>query len=276
MGVATDMRLEVLSCLPVGPRRATPLLFVHGICHAAWCWEPFLTFFAGRGYASYALSLRGHGASESRGPLRFVRIRDYVHDVAQVAQQLPATPVVLGHSMGGLVVQHYIQDHPVAGTVLLASVPPREGAIGATLRVARRHPLRWLKANLTWSLYPLVEGPKMTRSLFFSDDTPEADVSAYAARMQDESYLAYLDLLGLDLPRPRAGARPMLVVGAEDDRLFNHADVARTARAYGVPYEIVPGIAHDVMLDHGWERVAELIAAWLDPLTGEVSTSGTP
>jgi pimeloyl-ACP methyl ester carboxylesterase len=44
--------------------RPTPLLFVHGAWHGAWCWdEYFLDFFAGRGYRALAVSLRGHGNS---------------------------------------------------------------------------------------------------------------------------------------------------------------------------------------------------------------------
>jgi pimeloyl-ACP methyl ester carboxylesterase len=41
-----------------------PLLFVHGGCHAAWCWdEQFLDFFAEKGFRPLAVSWRGHGLS---------------------------------------------------------------------------------------------------------------------------------------------------------------------------------------------------------------------
>jgi pimeloyl-ACP methyl ester carboxylesterase len=50
--------LELLESLPVAGRKPTPLLFVHGAWHAAWCWaEHVLPFMAARGYASYAVSL---------------------------------------------------------------------------------------------------------------------------------------------------------------------------------------------------------------------------
>ena len=42
----------------------SPIFFVHEAWHAAWCWENFLPYFANRGYAAYAVSLRGHGTSE--------------------------------------------------------------------------------------------------------------------------------------------------------------------------------------------------------------------
>ena len=56
----------------------TPLLFVHGGWHAAWCWdEHFLEFFAAAGYRAIALSLRGHGGSPTTKPLSNCSIADY-------------------------------------------------------------------------------------------------------------------------------------------------------------------------------------------------------
>ena len=62
--------LEVLCRMPAGEARPTPLLFVHGAYTAAWCWdENFLPWFAEQGYAAYAVSLSGHGASRGRAYL---------------------------------------------------------------------------------------------------------------------------------------------------------------------------------------------------------------
>ena len=62
------MRLEIIARAPAAEPRPTPLLFVHGAWHGAWCWdEHFLGYCARRGYAAVALSLRGHGGSGGRG-----------------------------------------------------------------------------------------------------------------------------------------------------------------------------------------------------------------
>ena len=88
------------SCSDAHP---TPLLFVHGAWHAAWCWdEHFLDFFADNGYRALALSLRGHGGSSASEAAASISIADYVDDVVAVAQGLPTPPVVIGHSMGQL------------------------------------------------------------------------------------------------------------------------------------------------------------------------------
>jgi pimeloyl-ACP methyl ester carboxylesterase len=120
------MNLEIISKYPIESRHTTPLLFVHGAWHGAWCWKVhLLDFFASHGFSAHALSLRGHGNSAGRGDLRGTRIADFVDDVAEVARQLPKPPVVIGHSMGGLVVQKYLQKYPAPVAVLLAAVPPQ-------------------------------------------------------------------------------------------------------------------------------------------------------
>ncbi len=108
------MRLELITRTPTGDARPTPLLFVHGAYCAAWVWDRhFLPFFADRGYQAHALSLRGHGASEGHERLSSWRLRDYVADVEQVIVGLSRPPVLIGHSMGGLIVQKILHRRPV-------------------------------------------------------------------------------------------------------------------------------------------------------------------
>src|SRR5690242_6388280 len=93
-----------------------PLLFVHGLGHGAWCWENWLTDAAEAGYPSFAVSLRGHGGSDGR--LRTSRLGHYVDDVIAAAAALPAPPVIVGHSMGGLVVQQVLARYAARAAVL--------------------------------------------------------------------------------------------------------------------------------------------------------------
>ena len=89
------MRLELVTKEPPSVTHPTPILFVHGMWHAAWCWEEhFLSYYADHGYVVHALSLRGHGASEGRERLRWTSLADYVSDVAQVAGQMGRIPAM--------------------------------------------------------------------------------------------------------------------------------------------------------------------------------------
>ena len=66
------MNLDVISIASTAAQaRPTPILFVHGLFVGAWGWaEHFLDAFAAQGYATHAVSLRGHGQSEGRAGLR--------------------------------------------------------------------------------------------------------------------------------------------------------------------------------------------------------------
>ncbi len=102
-----------------------PLLFVHGGWHAAWCWEDhFLDFFAENGFRAVAVSLRAHGKSATSQRLRTCSIADYVDDVRTAAAGLDIQPVIVGHSMGGFVVQKFLETHHAPACVLMASAPP--------------------------------------------------------------------------------------------------------------------------------------------------------
>lgn len=242
-----------------------PILLVHGAWHGAWCWEDnFLPFFAERGHQVCAVDLRGHGQSPARKSMRLNRIRDYVDDVASVVESLDAPPVIIGHSMGGLVCQHLAhRDVRLAGIGLLSTVPSY-GVWKTTANIALSRPVDFLKVNLKLSLYPLVEDPADARHMFIEEDTPDAETRAFASRLTDESYLAFLDMLVFALPPRKPVSVPMLVVGGERDTIFSPASQQHTARFYGCECHIVDAAPHDGMLWRNWQQAAALFAGWID------------
>lgn len=257
------MNLEIISKSPLAPNGSPPLLFVHGAWHGAWCWDVhFLDYFVQQGFNVHAVSLRGHGGSEGREKLRWMRVAQYVDDVVTAAERLPSPPIVIGHSMGGHVVQKYLECRVAPAAVLLASLPPA-GALATTLRIARRHPVIFGKVNLTFSLYPLVATPVLAREYFFSEGLSDEKVQGYWEKLQDESFLGFLDMLALNLPKPQKVRTKMLVIGAEKDAVFGVDEVEATARAYNTKAEIFKGMAHDMMLEPQWQAVAERIVGWL-------------
>jgi pimeloyl-ACP methyl ester carboxylesterase len=240
------------------------LLFVHGAWHGAWCWaEHFLDDFAERGYRVAAVSLRGHGASSLRRFLHTCSIADYVDDLRAIAETLPLPPVVIGHSMGGLVVQKYLQKYPAAAGVLLASIPPH-GIAAPMLRFARRHPWQMAKIILTANTLLTCGTVDLARAMLFSESTPAADVVKYRQRLQPESLRALLvDMLFRDLPKPAAVRTPLLVLGAESDGWISPREVRATARAYHTTAAFFPG-GHDMMLEPERAHVVDCIHRWLD------------
>lgn len=243
-----------------------PLLFVHGAWHGAWCWdEHFLPWFAANGFEAHALDLRGHGATPVERSLRRTSAGDYLEDIHAVVESLPREPILIGHSMGGYLTQRYLETHQLPYAVLVASAPPR-GVIGVTLALARSMTLDFIKANLTMSLYPLIEDVDDARHHFFSEALPSEEVQRYHGMMQDESYRAFLDMLVLRLPRPRSVTTEMLVLGGGADTIFSVDEVRATGKTYGTEAVIFEGVAHDMMLDVGWENVATVLAERLRAL----------
>jgi pimeloyl-ACP methyl ester carboxylesterase len=275
------MKLEIISRYPVETRRPTPLLFVHGTLHTASCWEAhFLDYFAGHGYAAHAVNLRGHGNSEGREKLRWTRIADFVQDVANTVAQLPRPPILIGHSMGGFIVQKYLEDHDAPAAVLLSSPSPA-GLLPTAIRTARRQPWAFAKVNLTLSLLPLIATPQLVGEAFFSKDLPDEQLLEYWKQTQDDSFMAFLDMVALDLPRPAKVKTPLLILGAERDNMISPREIEATGRAYNTPAQIIPDVAHNSMLEPRWQSVADRILNWLNevdayPSMGETDANSTP
>jgi pimeloyl-ACP methyl ester carboxylesterase len=259
------MRLESLSKRPSDGERPTPLLFIHGMMLGAWSWDAhFLEYFARHGFAAHAVNLRGHGDSEGRDRLRWTRIADFVDDVDAAVRRLPGPPILIGHSMGGFIIQKYLEDHDVPGAVLLSSPSPA-GLWRTALRIARRHPLAFARVNSTLDLRPVIATPALAREAFFSAEFPDEELRVYWKRMQDgESYLAFLDMVALNLPNPAKVTTPLLVLGVGRDNMLERRDIEATARAYHAEFEIITDVAHNSMLEARWEAVAERILVWLE------------
>ncbi len=261
------MELEVISRRPRGQAHATPLLFVHGAYAGAWIWEPyFLPYFARHGFQAHALSLRGHGRSEGGENLMSARLRDYVLDVEQIMMTLPAPPVVIGHSMGGVVVQHLMHRHKntLPGAVLMASGPPH-GLVGSLWNMMFERP------ELLWQIVqvelfgPLNPDDSWIRTALFSEHTPVDVVRRSLGRLDRESLMVCLDLLGLDLPpSTRTLDMPVLVLGAERDAFIYQGALEQTGKTYGVTPEVFSGMAHAMMIDYDWEKAALRILQWLE------------
>lgn len=241
-----------------------PLLFVHGAFTAAWCWaEHFLPYFAERGYDACAVSLRGHGASEGRDEIHFHSLGDYVEDVARVVKSMPVPPVLVGHSMGGMVLQHYLDHADAPAVVLMASVPP-SGLFGPSMDLAWRDPSFFGQMGLIEYANPGLATLEGVRRVLFSRRADDAVVAKTFARMQPESHRAIYDMTWPRLQlRRRRNLPPLLVLGAEHDAFFRPDAVHATAGHLGVEAEIIPGMAHAMMLEPDWQRVADRILHWL-------------
>lgn len=265
----------MIEVIDKGSRTAVPLLFVHGGWHGAWCWDDhFLDYFANAGYRAVSMSLRGHGTSPTPTPLHKVSIADYLDDVRSVADDLGGAPVLIGHSLGGFVVQRYLEEHRASAAVLVGSVPP-QGVLTLALRVWRRRPSMTMEAWSDRTLLKFLATPALAREYLFCADTPEAIVESCRQRAGAESVRAAMTDPMLRRVKTRRVRTPILVLGAEQDGFVSMGEVRATARAYATEPEFFD-MGHNMMLEPGWTDVAGRIHAWLQSrdLAGASQLSG--
>lgn len=267
-------RLELLCATPESPTGA-PLLFIHGAFHGAWCYEHWLPFFAERGHAAWALSLRGHG--ESPGTYAGAGLRDYLADIEEAIARIGAPPVLVGHSMGGFLAQHLVARSAFPAAVLVATVPLGGLPWQVLLRNATHHPLRLLRAMASGDMHPFADTPAFIRDSFFTPALPEPDLLRHAARIHGESLRAFMQL-GPFGKKPRAErcTTPTLVVAGALDPSMPPPRLAATVRAFRADLEVMEGCGHDLMLDVGWRETAERIHGWLASRLAPVQAPSLP
>jgi len=260
-----DVKIFVRSWIPELPARGV-VVICHGVnSHSGqytWAGEQF----AARGFAPFALDLRGRGQSD--GDRFYVEdIADYVSDVAATIalakSRHPGLPVfLLGHSAGGVVSSVYVLDHPseVAGFICesFAFQVPAPGfalsAIKALSHVAPRLPVLKLK-NEDFSRDPAAVAALNNDPLTAGEVQPAITVAALVRA--DER-------LREEFPRI---TMPLLIMHGTDDR----ATVCRgseffyeTAGSSDKTLKLYEGHYHDLLNDVGKEGVMADIATWID------------
>lgn len=257
--------LEVFSCLPSRKTTKPALLFVHGAFAGGWMWtETFMPFLAKAGYPCYALSLRGHAGSEGRDAINWHSIGDYVDDVKTIVDWLGEPPVLIGHSMGGFIVQKYLEHREAPAVALICSVPP-QGLIASQFH------LMFNKPQLFQEINQIMDGKYSDtgtlREALFAGDVDETMLAAWLSRMQPESHRALWDMSMFSLPNLYAMHRPpMLILGAEDDVLVPAFLVQSTGHTYHVPVHIFRDMGHAVTHEKEWPLVAASLRDWLEKI----------
>lgn len=237
------------------------IVFVHGAWHGKWCWEEHWTeTFTSSGYECITFDLPGHITPGRVDGINKISLKDYVDALEEVVTKLDSPPIIIGHSMGGLIVQKYLERAPCKKAVLVASVPPY-GVINTTINFLKK--LSSYPALLLFDLYRLVDTEEKSRAAFFSKSLTAQKLSVYTSQLCSESYRAFLKMLVPNIRLKYHRETPMFVIGAADDTIFSIKDNEATAKKYNAELMIIEDIAHDMMLDTGQERAASAIIHWL-------------
>lgn len=265
----TSRKLHTRQRLAKKPNGHPPLVFVHGGYIHAGCWEVnFLDYFSGLGYNCHAIDLSGHGQSEGHEDLDSYDIDHYAADVGQLVAELPGLPVLIGHSMGALVVQRYLEKATAAAVIMMAPVPTT-GLSGCGMQLAARQPdfiaeaARAVRGKYTENTV------RVMREVYFSPDVTSAQFAAFKPLVQAESANAVTEMMTLAwrLPKPRPKI-PALVMGGQLDALFPPGLLHFTAAGWNAETCVIPRAGHMLMMEPQWTVAAEKIDHWLGTRLG--------
>lgn len=200
---------------PLASARGAVLL-VHGLGEHGARYARLAAWFRQRGYAVRAYDQRGHGLTPGpRGALRHADdlLADLAAVYAEFAATLPGPPVLLGHSMGGLVALRAVLDRRVAPPALVLSSPAlrsresawRVGLARALARIAPNLPLRNRPPSPKASHDPAVVAAYLADPLRSGRITP---------RLADFIFRAGAACIA---DAPRLAVRTLLLVAGSDD-----------------------------------------------------------
>lgn len=239
----------------------SPIVMVHGAFVGGWSFELFRQPFEAVGHQVLAPDLRGHAAHEPSEAVIGLSVRDYARDIAELCRALPEPPIVVGHSMGGLVAQLAAGKVPLRALVLLAPSPPW-GLTNWSFEEA----MTAFGAQLAGLLSNGAVEP--SREVMRQMSLPRltaAEAEPILARLRPESARAVNETLNwwLDpfmttgLPAGPLPA-PSLVISGEADQVHPPASGRLVAERIGGAFECAPRMSHWLPGEPGWENVAEL------------------
>ena len=117
----------------------SPLVLVHGLWTASWCWQAWATHFCNLGWDCWAVNFRDRFASADDRPLQDLSLARFAEDLVRVASSFSFPPVVLAHGLGALVALKAAEGTNISALVLASPSPPKN------LEITKSRALRLLR-----------------------------------------------------------------------------------------------------------------------------------
>ena len=244
-------------------KKHPPILFVPGSFSGAWIWKGnFLEYFHDDGYDVAAMSFRSHGW---RGWDLWQRgLSEFDRDLKEVISQFDSPPILVAHSLGGLIAQRVALEVPVRALALLSPIPI-DGVAPSVFSLAKKSPLSLLKlASITFEprFSRLAEAPLG----IYSEDVRQEIQNEFSGRLQAESPLVLLQSLFHRLDTEKKISCPVHFWGAEGDHIIPASEVKRSASMLNAPYRIFPGMSHTFQSEPNWKDVASDMLSWINKI----------
>jgi pimeloyl-ACP methyl ester carboxylesterase len=247
------------------------IVFVHGMFQNPKSWENWVKFFSSRGYNCIAPAWPLHEGEPSAlranppADLGDLRLTEVMAKIQSVTDGLD-NPIMIGHSVGGLITQVFLNKGLIAAGVAIDSVAPNKmldfdwGFFKNSAVIA--NPLKGDE--------PIMMDGKTFHGSFANSLSQEASDQEFAKSATHDSRNVLRDCMSsdghVDLDIPHA---PLLLIGGENDEIIPIHLSEKNAKAYKDPgsvtsFKAFTGRSHYICGEPGWEEVAEYAANWLE------------
>ncbi len=247
------------------------IVMIHGMFAGGWYWNRLKHYFEEKQYHCLAPTLRYHDVDPKDEPhpkLGETSIIDYAMDIENLIAELDEKPVLIGHSMGGLVAQILTERGIAKGLVLLTPAPPsgitslKFSALKSFLASCTkwgfwRNPLKLSFKLAVYSmlhLLPVVEQKTTYERLVYDSGKAGKEIGFW---LFDSKKISKVDESKVTCP--------VLVISGSEDRATPPSLVRRIARKYKSvsTYKDFENHAHWIINEPGWKDVAEYINEWI-------------
>jgi len=248
-----------------------PLVLIHGMWGTPQVWDNYRTVFEDAGFDVHVPALRFHDV-EPHGPepedIGRVRLVDYVDDLQVLIEGLEQKPVIIGHSMGGLLALMLVARGLVPAAIMLTPAPAA-GVMALQPSVIRV----FLRTLLTWGFwrkgtFPTYKEARGGLLNNFSDEQARELYKGFvweSGRATFEIGNWFMDFgKGSAVPYKDINT-PLLIMGAGKDRITPLSVVRASAKklSHTSEFEILPDNAHWVLAEKGWENIAGRCVEWI-------------
>jgi pimeloyl-ACP methyl ester carboxylesterase len=232
-------------------------------------WRPWRDHLESHGWQTRAPALRHHNAPPLEPPpaLGVTSLHDYVADLEAEIRVLPEKPVLIGHSMGGLIALLLCARGLASRAVLLTPAPP-----ASVFALRPSNVMAFSRIQMNWGWWRKPHRATVGEALRDAFNTMPADEARplYDAFVHEsgralfEIGLPWLDTGKAAAIDPATVSVPLLFVGAAEDRLTPASVVRRTAGLFrNSTYREYPRQGHWVLGQPGWRTIAEDTVSWL-------------
>jgi pimeloyl-ACP methyl ester carboxylesterase len=247
---------------------------IHGAFCTGWAFAGWRGLFEQQGYRVHTPTLRHHDQGDyPPDSLGATSMLDYAGDLERLIDGLDGPPILVGHSLGGLLAQMLAARRTLHALVLLAPCAPWGMLPSTTFELFSAQAL-FLAGY--WKM--IVRPTQWVAAANALDQLSETDRESIYARFVPESGLAAFEtmLWFLDLKRatsvdPRTVVCPTLCIAGGRDRMNPPATVRRLARRYGgrARYEELKNHSHWLIGEPGWQKIVRSCLIWLDRIHDE-------